>query len=458
MKRALILILLFFVPASASAQDLERAYQKEFVYLQAQKTALTERVAQLEREISQQTGAEEGAIVSLQNRLVSLQLQAETLEGELAEAERNATRTDEHSESLLAVFEQADASLDKYGVEVGEPGETVDAAELKSLFAAAGPVLDDASTVRRQPGSFFLPDGRQVDGELVHVGRIATYGVAEEAAGALAPAGDDHLKLWPADAAATARTFARGDSPDTLKIFLYESVEKAVEEQKEKTALETVEAGGVIAWVIVALGALAALLAMLRVLILALASTRKRVIDEVCELVAAGRLEAARTRVEKARGSTAKVVGRALQLLSADRETADDGIAQTIFAEAPRIERFGTAIMVFAAVSPLLGLLGTVTGMIATFDVITEYGTGDPKMLSGGISEALITTQLGLIVAIPALLVGNLLNSRAASLIEEMEHAALRVTNAARLGPQTPPDESDEELMVVNPNLTEALG
>ena len=74
------------------------------------------------------------------------------------------------------------------------------------------------------------------------------------------------------------------------------------------------------------------------------------------------------------------------------------------------LQRFGMVIVVIAAIAPLLGLLGTVTGMISTFEIITEHGTGDPRMLSGGISEALITTQMGLVVAIPMLLLGNMLN------------------------------------------------
>jgi biopolymer transport protein ExbB len=69
--------------------------------------------------------------------------------------------------------------------------------------------------------------------------------------------------------------------------------------------------------------------------------------------------------------------------------------------------------------------------MIATFDIITIHGTGDPKLLSGGISEALITTELGLIVAIPALLIGNLLSSWADRITSGLEVAALRVINAA---------------------------
>ena len=95
--------------------------------------------------------------------------------------------------------------------------------------------------------------------------------------------------------------------------------------------------------------------------------------------------------------------------------------------------------MVIAAVAPLLGLLGTVTGMIGTFDVITQFGTGDPKMLSGGISEALVTTQMGLIVAIPMLLLGNLLGARATTLLDQVERGTMRLVNVHDRSRETTP-------------------
>ena len=93
------------------------------------------------------------------------------------------------------------------------------------------------------------------------------------------------------------------------------------------------------------------------------------------------------------------------------------------------LDRFASFILVIAAVAPLLGLLGTVTGMIHTFDIITVHGTGDPKLLSGGISEALVTTMLGLIVAIPLILLGNLSNGWAENIKDSMEQSALHVVN-----------------------------
>ena len=79
---------------------------------------------------------------------------------------------------------------------------------------------------------------------------------------------------------------------------------------------------------------------------------------------------------------------------------------------------------IFAAVSPLLGLLGTVTGMIETFQVITLFGAGDPRLMSGGISQALVTTQLGLAVAIPLLLLHSFLQGRAGRLVAMLDQTA----------------------------------
>ena len=82
-----------------------------------------------------------------------------------------------------------------------------------------------------------------------------------------------------------------------------------------------------------------------------------------------------------------------------------------------------------AAIAPLLGLLGTVTGMINTFHVITSHGSGDPRMMSGGISEALVTTMLGLSVAIPIMLCHTLLSGRVENVIGQMEKKAVAFVN-----------------------------
>jgi len=139
--------------------------------------------------------------------------------------------------------------------------------------------------------------------------------------------------------------------------------------------------------------------------------------------------EGALNYMKTQKGSTARVIKATIRNLDRDREHIEDIVAESILHESGRLDRFGSMILVIAAVAPLLGLLGTVTGMIATFDIITEFGTGDPKLLSGGISIALVTTELGLIVAIPVLMLGNLLSGWAERIKDSMEHSALHLIN-----------------------------
>ena len=96
-----------------------------------------------------------------------------------------------------------------------------------------------------------------------------------------------------------------------------------------------------------------------------------------------------------------------------DIETLELKLDEQILGETPKIERFNDIVKLLAAVAPLLGLLGTVVGMIVVFTAITNYGTGDPKIMAGGISQALVTTVAGLVAAIPLLILGAIASTMA---------------------------------------------
>jgi len=104
-----------------------------------------------------------------------------------------------------------------------------------------------------------------------------------------------------------------------------------------------------------------------------------------------------------------------------DTELLELKIDEAILKEVPKLEKYHSIIKVFAAIAPLLGLLGTVVGMIVTFQALTLFGTGDPKLMAGGISQALVTTMLGLIVAIPLVFLHSVLTSWSGTLIEVLE-------------------------------------
>ncbi|MGJ8651926.1 MAG: MotA/TolQ/ExbB proton channel family protein [Opitutaceae bacterium] len=111
------------------------------------------------------------------------------------------------------------------------------------------------------------------------------------------------------------------------------------------------------------------------------------------------------------------------------RGTLEEILYEKILAVRPKLERFLPFIALTAAAAPLLGLLGTVTGMIKTFNLITIFGTGDAKSLSSGISEALVTTELGLVVAIPALILHGLISRMARQKLGDMEQIAVGFIN-----------------------------
>ena len=129
-----------------------------------------------------------------------------------------------------------------------------------------------------------------------------------------------------------------------------------------------------------------------------------------------------------------RVLKAAMNVKNIDSETLELKLHDATLRELPELEHYLPLIKIFAAIAPLLGLLGTVTGMIITFQAITLFGTGDPKLMAGGISQALVTTVLGLITAVPLLLIHAAAAARAREVqqILEEQAAGLVASNAAK--------------------------
>jgi biopolymer transport protein ExbB len=109
---------------------------------------------------------------------------------------------------------------------------------------------------------------------------------------------------------------------------------------------------------------------------------------------------------------------------SSDVESLELKLGEAILRETPDLNKMLPVLKIISVVAPLLGLLGTVTGMIVTFQAITLYGAGDPKLMAGGISTALVTTVLGLVVAIPMVFLHTLVASRARRLTQILQEEA----------------------------------
>ena len=425
------------VAASAHAVDdvssLERAFQKEFAFLESSKKELTERLQKFRAESDAKANAVVTEVADLEMQLQRLESNIERLNDEVVTAQHLIESNQDNQASLASMYDQANATLGDYGLKLTSHVDYLNAeneGRLATLFDLADEVVATLGSTRQEDGQFFLADGSQVFGSLIKVGNVAAYGVSEMGSGALVPAGEGALRMFEGDTADVATALAAGVAPELMKVFLFESSTQAIEQRPEKTAIDVINSGGIIGWVIVSLGGLAVLMALIRTLYLRSASATNDVVQkQVSELVTQGQVAEALNFCETKKCSTARVVASTLRNIDRDRDHLEDIVSESILNESNNLSRFATFIIVIAAVSPLLGLLGTVTGMITTFDVITEFGTGDPKLLSGGISTALVTTELGLIVAIPTLIVGNLLNAWSNRIKDNMEKAALHVTN-----------------------------
>ncbi|MGD9158780.1 MAG: MotA/TolQ/ExbB proton channel family protein [Desulfobacteraceae bacterium] len=194
---------------------------------------------------------------------------------------------------------------------------------------------------------------------------------------------------------------------------------------------EQISSGGLLVWPILAILGLGAIIVLERVFFL----FRRRVdsdnlIQQVqnfaSDKIWEDCINVCNAHVKK---PLARVLKAGLNCYHMSREDMENALQEAILREIPPMERFLSTLGMLAAIAPLLGLLGTVTGMIDTFHVITLHGTGDPRMMSGGISVALVTTMLGLSVAIPIMLAHTLLSRAVENRISEMEEKAVTLVN-----------------------------
>lgn len=428
----LITFSLFANPASDSDKVLQRAYAKEFAFLKAQKESLLNQLKHQSSDNSKKMAEARKEVDALQSKLLGFEVKIDAAQERLLKVQQAEQGSIDNSAIVDGTITQAKATLEPYGIDVKFDKNANYSQKMQYLFNKSIDLINRLSMITKESGSFYLQDGSKADGEIIKIGNIAAYGTSPKAAGALAPAGNGKYKLWNApEATDTANMLSKNQVPSPMHIFIYENLKKEVEYKSDKSAIDVVDEGGIIGWIIVGLGLLGLLFIFIRIILLLIAGKNTTSMTQTVmkEIESGATSQEALESIKDKNGSVARVIKATLRNLNRDRLHLEDIISENMLNESSRLDRFNSIVLVFAAVAPLLGLLGTVTGMIATFDIITEYGTGDPKLLAGGISIALVTTELGLIVAIPLLLIGNLLSGWASSIKDKMEHSALSIVN-----------------------------
>ena len=194
---------------------------------------------------------------------------------------------------------------------------------------------------------------------------------------------------------------------------------------------DKIRSGGPIVWPILGIGFIALIIIIERFIFLnKVRLNASKLMNKVNKLAIEGKWKECMALCKRQEGRPIpNVLLAGIKNRHMNREGMENMLQETILGEIPRLEKFLPTLGVLAAIAPLLGLLGTVTGMINTFHVITLYGTGDPRMMSGGISEALVTTMLGLSMAIPIMLFHTFLSRISENIISEMEEKAVALTN-----------------------------
>ena len=176
---------------------------------------------------------------------------------------------------------------------------------------------------------------------------------------------------------------------------------------QSKTIGDRIEDGGIVGYAIISLGIVGLLIAIWRFIGLSAASNKVR------------------AQLKRDSASTDNPLGRVLAAYEsnrqADTETIELKLSEAALKEMPALTKGLLFIKVISVVAPLMGLLGTVTGMIQTFQVITLYGAGDPKLMAGGISQALMTTVLGLVVAIPMVLLHTIVSGQSRKIVNILQ-------------------------------------
>ncbi len=377
----------------------EKARQADLLRdARAQLAAANRRADQLRAEY-------EGNEATLTEYEATLEERAGDLNDLFAIVRQTALSADNVLESSLVAAEQTDRSTFLQDIGKGETTPTIE--DIKRLWTTVMTEISESGKVVRFPATVITPQGDEVRKNVTRAGVFTS--VADGAFLRYLPESGKLVELsrQPAARFRNMATELERATDGVSGMALDPSKGAILSLMVQSPGFkERIAQGGSIGYLILVLGAIGLIIIIRRAIALFLARRavdKQAVTKEANNKNALGRLKLIATA-----NDDESMTSLGIRL--------DEALAE----EASFLNRGLPTVAVLAAVSPLLGLLGTVTGMIETFQSITLFGTGDPKLMSSGISVALITTQLGLAVAIPLVLFHSMLTGRANRLIERL--------------------------------------
>ena len=316
---------------------------------------------------------------------------------------------------ITAQYPDRTAAMEDFIEKAGSTTEQVNIEEMERFWFLMMQEITESGRVVTYADEVALPDGGTVERVIT---RIGTYNSASDGEYLRYTGEVGHLQVLPrqpdSDVMASARRLQDATSGFTRtgidptggvggQVMANLVNFPTVYEQVRDNA-------GVIGFIIIIVGVIGILLAILRLLALMFTSVKVR----------------RQLRSDRATGNNP--LGRVLLVAEenpqADTETLELKLGEAILQEMPSLESMLTIIKMIATIAPLGGLLGTVTGMIQVFQQITVYGAGDPTIMAGGISQALMTTVLGIVVAIPTIFMHTVVKSRSDNIIHILEEQA----------------------------------
>lgn len=428
--------------ASGAAADLQKALaeltaarqdvEKERLPLARQLTELEQKLADRKAEFARAQRFQDNQLVELNALKADARLRSDevkyvdSLLSEYARAFRSRLNFIEEPryQGLFDAIEKAGAAADLSPAESFSKRSVLLATALKRNEAALGGELFDGKALDKQ--------GLVQQGKVALIGPVAMFaGSSGDTAGVLQQelnkADPSVVQLDKSLEEAGRQLVTTGTGQLALDATLGNAFKLAA---LKESLYEKLEKGGLVMIPLLGLGAAALLVALLKWLQFSrIRLATERDLQKVLRHLENGEQEKALAHAQSIPGPAGELLATAVEHVDEKKEYIEEILYEKMLGARTRLERGIAFLALTATAGPLMGLLGTVMGMIATFKLISSFGSGDPKLLASGISEALMATATGMAVAIPALLLHAFLSRKAKGIIGGMEQTAVGFIN-----------------------------